>query len=547
MTQAKIAAEARNEKRLGKAERDIIALGIAVAAIIMFVGTGGTVLPRVVRVLAGNGLPPDLLLTNALLLNVALVIFGWRRYRELTEEVRERRNAEEQARVLAETDPLTGCLNRRSIAPATDALIADARKQGRAVAFIMLDLDKFKQINDIHSHAAGDAVLCEAARRICATLPESSLVARIGGDEFACVVPFDPTVPDVIDRLVTRLIHCVARPFDHAGIALETTISAGLSSTDRGSQQDDSDAFLHMADIAMYHAKSHGRNQYAWFAPAMADDLRFRSELESGIRLGLAQGEFVPFYEKQIDLATGRLTGFEMLARWKSPKLGLVSPDIFIPIAEEIGVISELSEQLIRQALRDAKGWDPQLTLSVNISPLQLRDPWFAQRLLKLLVEGNFPPSRLEIEITESCLHENLSLVRTLVVSLKNQGVCISLDDFGTGYSSLSQLRQLPFDRIKIDRSFVSNLPGNKDSATIIQSIVSLSEGLGMPVTAEGVENEDVLNALREFGSFKVQGFLYGRPASADQISAELAKAGQPSAEDAEEAGPAQHQAAGRG
>jgi len=231
----------------------------------------------------------------------------------------------------------------------------------------------------------------------------------------------------------------------------------------------------------------------------------------------------VPYYEKQIDIDTGRLTGFEMLARWQSPLHGLIAPDVFIPVAEEIGVIAELSESLIRQALVDARDWDPSLTLSVNVSPLQLRDPWFAQRLLKLLVEANFPPHRLDVEITETCLHENLPLVRSLVASLKNQGIRLSLDDFGTGYSSIAQLRSLPFDRIKIDRSFVSMLGRCKDSATIVAAITSLGQGLDLPITAEGIETQGVLEELRKLGSFKGQGFLYGHPQDAQSVRAALA------------------------
>ena len=206
--------------------------------------------------------------------------------------------------------------------------------------------------------------------------------------------------------------------------------------------------------------------------------------------------------------------------------MGLVSPDIFIPIAEEIGVIAEMSEHLIAQALRDASTWAPSLTLSVNISAIQLRDPWFAQRILKLLVEANFPASRLEIEITESCLHENIGMVRSLITSLKNQGVAISLDDFGTGYSSLAQLSSLPFDRIKIDRSFVSSINASKDATTIIKSITSLGEGMNLPITAEGIESREVLDELRTIGKFKGQGYLYGRPIDAKSVAILLAEKG---------------------
>ena len=334
---------------------------------------------------------------------------------------------------------------------------------------------------------------------------------------------FAPSRSETIERLAEGLIAKVAQPVHFGDIEIETTISAGISKT-AADYAPDVQAQLHMADIAMYHAKRNGRNRYAWFEPNMESEQRFRSEIAAGIRRGIPVGEFVPYYEKQIDLDSGTISGFEMLARWNSPKLGMVNPDIFIPVAEEIGVIAELSENLIRQALHDARNWDPRLTLSVNISPVQLRDPWFAQKLLKILVEANFPPSRLEIEVTESCLHENVGLVRSLISSLKNQGITVSLDDFGTGYSSLSQLRTLPFDRIKIDRSFVMSLLEDKDSATIIQSIIQLGEGLGLPIIAEGIESEAVLAELRRFGTFKGQGYLYGFPEPADRTEAALAQ-----------------------
>jgi EAL domain-containing protein (putative c-di-GMP-specific phosphodiesterase class I) len=256
----------------------------------------------------------------------------------------------------------------------------------------------------------------------------------------------------------------------------------------------------------------------------MESELRFRNELESGIRQGVTRGEFVPYYEQQIDLESGELVGFEMLARWNSPHLGIVSPDIFIPIAEEIGVIGEMSEGLMRQAFEDAKQWDSKLTLSINVSPIQLRDPWFSQKLLRLLVETNFPPKRLDIEITESCLHENIGVVRSVVTSLKNQGIHISLDDFGTGYSSLAQLRSLPFDRLKIDRSFVSELAEEGANAKVVEAIVSLGRGLDLPITAEGIENDAVLQVLKKMGELKGQGYYYGRPEDAAMTLDRLAR-----------------------
>ncbi|MFC3174810.1 putative bifunctional diguanylate cyclase/phosphodiesterase [Novosphingobium bradum] len=518
-----------NDDSVNRAGRDVLALGIGMAAIIMFVGTGGNIMPQVVRSLAGVGLPPDRLLSNALILNIALIIFGLRRYRDLTDEVRERRRAEHKARELAETDPLTGLLNRRSIAPATDLLMKACSQSGEQVAFVMIDIDNFKLINDARGHSTGDAILQQCARRIEALLPDRALAARLGGDEFACVVPFHASRPERIDDLAGLITSEVARPVELDGLHVEVTVSVGIARSDATADPVypvDAQQLLHMADVAMYQAKRGGKNRYFWFERPMEHELRFRSELEQAMRAGIPAGEFVPFYEQQIDLLTGRIVGFEMLARWQSPTFGLVGPEVFIPIAEEIGVIAELSERLIREALSDAREWNPEIRLAVNISPIQLRDPWFAQKLLKLLVEANFPPSRLEIEITESALHDNVGLVRTLITSLKNQGVSVSLDDFGSGYSSLAQLRSLPFDRLKIDRSFVTAMPDSRDSATIVQAISSLGEGLGLPITAEGVENAAVVAELQRLGQFNAQGYLYGRPEPADKTRERLAGLG---------------------
>jgi len=518
---------ADSPRSLGKAERDLVALGIAVAALILFVGTGGTVMPQIVRSWIGTGAAPDTLLTNAVLLNIALLIFGWRRYADLQREVAERRKAEMRARQLAETDPLTGCLNRRSGGPAIDALCRSARSNHRDVAVLMLDLDNFKQINDLNGHKMGDAVLMEIARRVRETMPENSVIARIGGDEFICALSFEAPRSECIDQCAENLIEQISRPVFDGELRVEATVSIGIarSSDDSGADHPfDSDALIHRADIAMYQAKKRGRNRYVWFEAPMEDELRFRNELETGIRRGIARGEFIPYYEQQIDLVSGELVGFEMLARWQSPQFGLVSPETFIPIAEDIDMISELSESLIGQALVDAREWDPKLTLSVNISPVQLRDPWFAQKILRLLADSGFPPGRLEIEITESCLHEDMATVRATVTSLKNQGIRISLDDFGTGYSSLSHLRSLPFDRLKIDRSFVTELASEGASNSLVKAIISLGRGLALPVTAEGVENPDVLKALLGMGELKGQGFLYGKPEDATATRERLAQ-----------------------
>ncbi len=280
---------------------------------------------------------------------------------------------------------------------------------------------------------------------------------------------------------------------------------------------------MNRADIAMYQAKKQGRNRLQWFEPAMEYEQRFRGELEAGIRRGIRGDEFVPYYEQQIDLETGELTGFEMLARWQSPDLGLVSPDIFIPIVEEMGLIEDLSRALMAQAFDDARMWHPRLTLAVNVSPLQLRDPWFAQKTLKMLVAHAFPPSRLEIEITESALTDNPAMVRNTLVGLRNQGIRITLDDFGMGYSSLSQLRTLPFDRLKIDRSFIRDLKHDDTNTKLVGAIISMGVGLDLPLVAEGIENDAILKTLRSMGQLKGQGYHYGRPEPAELVLERLA------------------------
>lgn len=519
-----------SDNPLQTGERDVVALGIAVAAVLLLIATGGAVLPSAVRSLLGDGSAPDRLLVSALLLNLALIIFGWRRYRELTREIKERRRAEEQARLLAATDPLTHCLNRRSMIEVTEGMRSAALERGDALAYCMIDLDNFKQINDMYGHTCGDAVLVKLCEKLRTLLPREARLARLGGDEFAFVMPYPVGHTDRLDDLVIRLFASVAEPLEVNDVTLEMTVSIGLATDhdDEGALGPvvEAGTLMDRADMALYHAKKQGRNRHFWFEASMENELRFRNQLETGIRRGIAQQEFVPFYEQQIDIDSGELVGFEMLARWQSEQLGLVSPEIFIPIAEEMGLITQLSEQLMDRAFADAREWDDSLTLSVNISPVQLRDPWFAQRLLKRLVASNFPPRRLEIEITESCLHENVGLVRSMITSLRNQGVQISLDDFGTGYSSLEQMRSLPFDRIKIDRSFISELREPSGQSRLVDAIIAMGRGLDLPLTAEGVEDEEILNALRTMGKLKAQGYAYGKPETADKVRRRLSATG---------------------
>lgn len=519
---------ASRPKRI-RARRDFVTLAIAMAAIVLFLGTASTVLSMTVAAWQDRSPPPPVALINALLLNIALILLGWNRYKVLSAELQARRVSEAEARRLAEVDDLTGCLNRRSFTARLGEMLARDLSDERAYAAIVVDVDNFKLVNDINGHAAGDRVLVSVARRIQRVLPSGGILARLGGDEFVCVVPCHPKMQTRVDELATRIIDLVSTPVLHAGTSIDVTISIGIASSTQLQNPDGenrAERMMHKADIAMYHAKKQGKNCFYWFERPMENELRFRNDLETGIRRGIRNGEFVPYYEQQIDLQTGKLVGFEMLARWASPELGLVGPDMFIPIAEEIGVIGDLSESLIVQAFEDAKQWDPTITLSVNISPVQMRDPWFAQKLLKLLVTHRFPADRLDIEITESCLAENIGMVRSMITSLRNQGIHVSLDDFGTGYSSLSQLRSLPFDRLKIDRSFIAELREDGDSVKLVDAIISMSDGLKLPITAEGIENEYVHEALKRMGEMKGQGYHFGRPEPANLVYERLSKAG---------------------
>ena len=526
--------------RLDKAQRDIVMLGIATTAILLFVGIGGTVMPQVAQhLLNGSVDPPDSALVNALLLNIALIIFGWRRYSDLRKEIEHRREAEEKANRLSQLDPLTGCLNRRF---AVEKLIQSISTMGESherTGFVMIDLDAFKEINDRNGHQAGDAVLLALADRLKKLAPEGAHVARLGGDEFAVILPIANGDLDPVEQWASKLITQVSQPVETDIGPINVTVSAGVAvqNPDRPVENLESAArkLMHRADLAMYHAKKKGRNRYCWFDKAMEVEARMRREMETAIRAGLEREEFTPHYEQQIDLETGELVGFEMLARWNSAELGSVGPEIFIPVAESCGLIGPLSESLIRQALIDAQSWHPSLTLSVNISPMQLRDPWFPQKLLKLLLSSEFPPARLDVEISESCLQENLAAVQTMLVSLKNLGVRVSLDDFGTGFASLTQLRSLPFDRVKIDRSFVGELRrvaeaapdalnGEEHRDHIVNTLVSLGKGLQIPVTAEGIEDDSILQTLRKMGEMKGQGYLYGRPEDAAAVLKRLSE-----------------------
>ena len=503
---------------------DLVIISVAVVTLLGLAAFGNphfeTLRDHVVRLGADNGR----VVTILLLLNVALTLYGWRRYRDAAHEVVERTAAEKRANCLASTDPLTGFLNRRSLGQSLEDLAALGARRKSAVAMLIVDLDGFKTVNDLHGHLTGDNLLRMTADVIQGALPKDSVAARLGGDEFAAAFLFDPAAPASVDATANHIVSRLGQPFDLAGVHTHVSASIGIARSDVDCAG--VEALLRRADIAMYAAKKLGRGRSAWFDASMERELQKRNTTEAGLRIGIPGGEFVPFFEQQVDLASGSLHGFEMLARWRHPERGIVAPDEFIGVAEECGMIGDLSMSVMRQAMDEARGWDPSLMLSVNISPSQLKDPWLAQKIVKLLVETGYPAERLEVEITESSLFENLGLAQSIVGSLKNQGIRIALDDFGTGYSSLAHLRALPFDRIKIDRSFVTSINDNPESAAIVNAITRLADSLNLAVTAEGIETQLIEARLRQIGSYKGQGWLFGRPIPVDEVRRMLADRG---------------------
>ena len=505
-----------------QANSDLLIGAIVVATAIAFIGNGNAAMEVIFSKVSSVDLDHQRLTITTFLLNIALLMFGWRRYHDMRKEMQDRITAEQRAQKLAITDPLTGFYNRRAITEIASDLCAKSEANGHAVASMMLDLDNFKRINDMNGHAAGDYLLTQFAERMQKIAPSRANLARIGGDEFAFVFTFNPNVPEEVTRFAEAIIEETERPFLHDNLVLDTTVSIGIARHDH--HDGNVEKLMQRADIAMYNAKRNGKNDKCWFNEQMEAELRARIDIEAAIRLGIPRGEFVPYFEQQVDIRTGRLTGFEMLARWDTPAHRHVPVETFIMVAKEAGLIGELSISIMEKAFLEVKNWDPSLTLAVNISPVQLLDERLAQRILKLLVETGFPPQRLEVEITEGAIFQNVELPQTIIHSLKNQGIRVAYDDFGTGYSSLTHLRELPFDRIKIDRSFVSSVARDPDSAAMVRGITSLCRSLGLPITAEGIEDELVEKFMADLGDFTAQGWFYGKPLSIKAVRGLLAE-----------------------
>jgi diguanylate cyclase (GGDEF)-like protein len=509
------------------ARRRALMLTILIAAVLLLIWNGGTFFRHL------SFASPDLgrearIASTALTLNVALILFGWRQYVDLQHEAELRADGERRAAVLASTDAHSGLLNRKGFADRALALGRQAGELGRQLAIVSIQINRFKAVNDRHGYEVGDTLLRSIAAAMTGTLDGEAAIARLSGDEFAVALALDTDATDEAERAAQDLLQAITSAFTIDGRLIQVGAFAGIAAAPAAEVRIPD--LLRRADIAMEHAKSARAARPVWFDGGMERALIAHSEIEQGIRYGLDHDQFVPFFEPQLDLETGEIVGFEVLARWQHPLSGTILPDVFIGVAEEIGLIGRLSEKIIGDALVQAVAWDPAIKISVNISPVQLTDAWLAQRIVRLLTEIGFPAERLVVEITESSLFADLDLAGSIVTSLKNQGVRLALDDFGTGFSSLSHLRSLPFDVIKIDRSFVSNIQANKESSAIIRAVTTLAGALEVPVYVEGIETEADHAAVLGLGCAVGQGWYFGKPMTGEQAGQLLARRSQPEA-----------------
>ena len=507
---------------LRRVRRDIVVLSVLIGAVALLIFNGSNLFWAAMSGAAHQFRPEIKVACVALTLNVALILFGWRRYADLLHEAERRQEGEERAARLAVSDAITGLANRKGFADRGEQLRHLAAGRGDWLAVISLRMHRFKSINDRHGYEVGDDMLRAIAGVISAEVGEEAVAARLNGDEFALafIVPEDGA--QVAETLGEDLLQSVTRPFEISGKMLQVGSYLGVAASPAAKIAVPD--LLRRADIALDHACNRRVARPLWFDAGMERALIALSEIEQDLRYGLEHEQFIPFFEPQIDLETGKVIGFEVLARWQHPTSGLVTPDSFIPVAEEMGLIGQLSEQVMRAAFHEAAEWDPAIKLSVNIAPAQLADPWLAQKIVRCLAETRFPADRLVVEVTESSLFADMELARTIAASLKNQGIRLALDDFGTGFSSLAHLRSLPFDVIKIDRTFTATIHRDPQSAAIVRAVTSLANALDVPVTVEGIEDAATHAAVLGFGCAVGQGWYFGKPMTAEQAAEMLSR-----------------------
>lgn len=468
------------------------------------------------------GLQLEKLIVLAIVSCFALMFLMRRRTIELKAEADRRELSERHAHNLATRDPLTGLLNRRFFVAHLDEARERALANGGGLAVLLIDLDRFKPVNDLYGHEVGDHVLFEVGARLerVAASYGGAMIARMGGDEFACVMEYDPQSRSP-ELLASEVISVVKRPISLNVITV--TVGSSIGIADEIESAVNSVELLRRADLAMYRAKRAGKNSWRKYDPEMDAESRLAAQLVAELRHGIPRQEILPYYQPIAEFGDGSWMGFECLARWNHPSRGILSADHFIKPAEDSGLLDDLSLSLLRRACVDAQQWPQHFTLSFNLSALQLRNSWLPEQILHTLTEQGIAPGRLIVELTESGLFADFDVARALIVSLKNAGAKLALDDFGTGYSSLSHLRDLPFDVIKIDRSFIENRAIDREDS-LVKAIIRMAHSLGIKVTAEGIATKRNWRAIKSLGCDYAQGFLIGRPSSAAETFAELNK-----------------------
>ncbi|WP_051379590.1 EAL domain-containing protein [Bradyrhizobium murdochi] len=430
------------------------------------------------------------------------------------EDITEQRQSEVKIEYMAHHDALTDLANRVLLNERLEYALGSV-SDGEMVAVHHLDLDQFKAVNDTFGHPCGDKLLRSVAERLRRLVGESDTIARMGGDEFVIV---QATISDPADAtsLAQGVIDVLSEPYEIDGQQAVIGVSIGISvGPGDGSNPD---KLLRNADLALYRAKSDGRSTFRFFEPAMDLQMQTRRIMEQDLRKALPAGEFELHYQPVVNLASKEISGFEALIRWNHPIKGMISPAAFIPLAEEIGFIVPMGEWVIRQACATAAQWPDNLHVAVNISAIQFRSPGLMQVIVGALAASGLAPTRLEIEITESVLLHNKEATLALLHQLRALGIRIAMDDFGTGYSSLTYLQSFPFDKIKIDRSFVKNITENSSSLNIVRAVAALANGMGMTATAEGVETAEQLHSIASEGCTEMQGFLFSKPLPAAEI-----------------------------
>jgi diguanylate cyclase (GGDEF)-like protein len=429
--------------------------------------------------------------------------------------------AEGTIRSLAMNDALTGLANRRALFSEFREALATAKRDHGKLAVLMIDLDRFKPINDQHGHLVGDLVLKQVAYRLATALPDARVQGRYGGDEFVAVLPFEGD-DKTVQRMGRRVVESLLQPMSLAGLWLQ--IGASVGSAIYPSDATTDEELIRKADLALRHAKKYAPGATVAYDTSLDAETDERAELETDLRTAIATETLVPYYQPVIDLRSGKTRSFEILCRWPHPTRGLLQPNAFIPLAEATGLIHKLTLSLLRAACVEARALPEHITLALNIAPQQIQDASLAHKILAVLSETDFPPSRLEVELTETALVTDLPAAKHVISSLKALGIRVALDDFGTGYSSLYYLSELPIDMIKIDGSFIRSMQEREESGKIVTAILGLGKSLNLAAVAECVETEGHANFLKAKGCPLAQGNFFGKPMPIDEAVAFLAR-----------------------